>query len=84
MTACTATFGARASVKSYGGNRYLLTITDDYTRWVKVYSMKLKSEARECFINFEKGSQASTWKRHPMGPSRQWRGSMGALSYTPT
>lgn len=48
------TFGARAPVKSYGGNRYLLMITADYTRWVKVYSMKLKSEARECFINFEK------------------------------
>jgi hypothetical protein len=55
MTTCTATFGARAPVKSYGGNRCLLTITDDdYTRWFKVYSMKLKSEARECFINFEK------------------------------
>jgi GAG-pre-integrase domain len=43
-----------APIKSHRGNRYLLTITDDYTRRVKVYCMKLKSEARECFINFEK------------------------------
>ena len=41
-------------IKSHRGNRYLLTITDDYTHTVKVYCMKLKSEARECFINFEK------------------------------
>jgi len=43
-----------APLISHRGNRYLLTITDDYTRRVKVYSIKLKSEAREYFINFEK------------------------------
>jgi transposase InsO family protein len=43
-----------APIQSHRGNRYLLTITDDYTHTVKVYCMKLKSEARECFINFEK------------------------------
>jgi transposase InsO family protein len=43
-----------APLKSYRGNRYLLTITDDYTRRVKVYCIKLKSQARDCFINFEK------------------------------
>jgi hypothetical protein len=42
-----------APVTSHRGCRYLLTIIDDYTRTVKVYCMKLKSQARECFINFE-------------------------------
>lgn len=37
---------------SIGGHRYFLTITDDFSRFVKIYLMKLKSEAQECLVNF--------------------------------
>ena len=43
-----------APLVSHRGNRYFLTIIDDFTHCVKVYCIKLRSEARDCFINFEK------------------------------
>jgi len=37
---------------SMNGNRYFLTIVDDYTRYTWVILLKNKSEARNCLINF--------------------------------
>lgn len=39
-------------VKSLGGNRYFLSIIDDYTRKVVVYILKQKSEVFDCFKKY--------------------------------
>jgi hypothetical protein len=41
------------SVQSFGGSRYFVTFVDDYTRCVKVYFMKHKSQVLEKFKEFE-------------------------------
>jgi hypothetical protein len=62
-----------APLVSHRGNRYLLTITDDYIRRVKVYCIKLNSEAREYFINLEATILGSSTRRNSKLP-RQTRG----------
>ena len=39
--------------KSFGGSRYFITFTDDYSRCCKVYFLKEKSEALEKFKEFK-------------------------------
>lgn len=38
---------------SYGGAKYFVTFIDDYTRYVKVYQMKEKSEVYNCWMNYK-------------------------------
>ena len=39
--------------KSFGGSRYFITFTDDYSRCCKTYFLKEKSEALEKFKEFK-------------------------------
>ena len=39
-------------VKSFGGTRYFLTITDDYSRYTVVYFLREKSQVLEYFQKF--------------------------------
>ena len=41
------------SVQSFRGNRYFVTFIDDFSRCVKVYFMKQKSEVLQRFKEFE-------------------------------
>ena len=41
------------SVESFNGHRYFVTFIDDYSRSVKVYSIKHKSEVLQKFMEFE-------------------------------
>lgn len=40
------------NVDSIGGSKYILTFTDDYTRYVTVYFLKRKSEVYEKFQEY--------------------------------
>lgn len=38
---------------SYGGAKYFVTFIDDYSRYVKVYPLKAKSDVFECWLNYK-------------------------------
>ena len=40
------------NVDSVGGNKYVLTFTDDYTRYVTAYFIKSKSEVLSKFVEY--------------------------------
>ncbi len=40
------------NVESIGGSKYVLTFTDDYTRYVTVYFLKSKSEVLSKFEEY--------------------------------
>ena len=40
------------NVDSVGGSKYVLTFTDDYTRYVTVYFIKSKSEVLSMFVEY--------------------------------
>ena len=46
--------------KSFGGSRYFITFTDDYSRCCKVYFLKEKSEALEKFKEFKAAVENET------------------------
>ena len=48
------------SVESFGGKRYFLTLIDDYSRAVKVYFLRKKSEVFEKFKEFEASATNET------------------------
>ena len=41
------------NVPSIDGSRYIITFTDDYSRYLTVELMKNKSDALNCFIKFK-------------------------------
>jgi len=47
-------------VNSVGGNRYLVTFTDDYTRYTAVYFMREKSEVLKYFKEFHREAELVT------------------------
>ena len=48
--------------KSFGGSRYFITFTDDYSRCCKVYFLKEKSEALEKFKEFKASFETKSIK----------------------
>lgn len=46
--------------ESINGHRYLLTITDDYSRKVFVFPLRLKSDVFETFVRFQKRAERFT------------------------
>lgn len=49
--------------ESQGGARYILTFTDDYSRWTEVYFLKNKSEVSIKFLEYKNYAETSTGKR---------------------
>jgi hypothetical protein len=47
----------QTNCKSFGGSRYFITFTDDYSRCYKAYFMKEKSEALEKFKEFRAAAE---------------------------
>lgn len=45
---------------SLGGSRYFITFIDDFSRWTVVYTMKTKSQALDCFIQYHKMAEKHT------------------------
>ena len=49
--------------QSFGGNRYFITFTDDYSRSCKVYFLKKKSEAFEKFKEFKAAAEKESGQK---------------------
>ena len=45
---------------SIGGTKYVLTLTDDYTRYVKVYFIKSKSKVLSKFVEYVRMAENET------------------------
>lgn len=50
-------------VPSIGGSRYFVTFIDDHSNCVVVFPIRLKSEAVECYLKFEKFSERQTGRK---------------------
>lgn len=49
--------------ESFGGARYILTFTDDHSRWSEIYFLKSKSEVSSKFLEYKNFIENQTGKR---------------------
>lgn len=50
-------------IPSQGSARYLLTLTDDYSRWTEVYFLKHKSEVSSRFLEYKRYAEMCTGRK---------------------
>lgn len=52
-----------AKTTTHGGAKYLLTFTEDYTRWIEIFLIKEKFDVADKFVEFKNYSETHTGKK---------------------
>lgn len=51
------------STESFGGSKYMVSFTDNYSRWTEIYFLKRKDEVFQTFKDFKNYVEKSTCQK---------------------